>query len=85
LRKQERETKAAQKAADAAEKRAETARKRAASRTSNATPSKKIYKPRRASQLTKEVIIDPRLEEIRSEQGSVVNSEYPDPEESQIA
>ena len=77
--------KAAQKAVDAAEKKAEIARKRAASRTSTATPTKRIYKPKRASQLTKEVIIDPRLEEIGLEQSSVVGSEYPDPEDSQIA
>jgi len=41
--------KVAQKAADSAEKKAETARKRAASRTSTATPTKRIYKPKRAS------------------------------------
>jgi hypothetical protein len=83
LRKQEREIKAAQKAVDAAAKKAEIARKRAASRTSTATPTKKIYKPKRASQLAK-VIVDPRLQEIGSEQSSVVGSEYPDPEDSQI-
>src|SRR4051794_32923306 len=43
--------KAAQKAVDAAEKKAEIARKRAASRTSTATPTKRIYEPKRASQL----------------------------------
>jgi len=46
---------------------------------------KGIYKPKRASQLAKEVIVDPRLEKIGSEQISVVSSEYPDPEDSQIA
>ena len=85
LRKQEREVKAAQKAVDAAGKKAEIARKRAASRTSTATPTKRIYKPKWASQLTKEVIVDPRLMEIRAERGSVVDSQYPDPEDSQIA
>lgn len=84
-RKQEREIKAAQKAVDVREKKAETARKRAASRASTATPPKRIYKPKRASQLAKEVIVDPRLEEIGSERSSVVGSEYPDPEDSQIA
>ena len=38
-----------------AEKKAEIARKRAASRASTATLTKRIYKPKRASQLTKEV------------------------------
>jgi len=84
-RKQEREIKAAQKAVDVREKKAEIARKRAASRASTATPTKRIYKPKRASQLAKEVIVDPRLEEIGSERSSVVGSEYPDPEDSQIA
>jgi hypothetical protein len=67
---------AAQKALDAAEKKAEIARKRAASRTSTSTPAKRIYKPKQASQLTKEVIVDPRLKEMGSEQGSIVRSEY---------
>ena len=84
-RKQERAIKAAQKAVDVREKKAEIARKRAASRASTATPMKRIYKPKRASQLAKEVIVDPRLEEIGSERSSVVGSEYPDPEDSQIA
>ena len=43
--------KAAQKAVDAAEKKAEIARKRASSRACAATPTKRIYKPKRASQL----------------------------------
>ena len=78
-------SKAAQKAVDVREKKAEIARKRAASRASTATPTKRIYKPKRASQLAKEVIVDPRLEEIGSERSSVVGGEYPDPEDSQIA
>jgi hypothetical protein len=62
LRKQERAIKAAQKAVDVAEEQAEIARKRAASSASTATPTKRIYKPKRASQLTKKIIVDPRLE-----------------------
>ena len=58
--------KAAQKAVDVREKKAEIARNRAASRASTATPTKRTYKPKRASQLAKEVIVDPRLEEIGS-------------------
>jgi hypothetical protein len=70
-----------QRAVDVAKKQAEIARKRAASRASTATPTKRIYKPKRASQLIKEVIVDPRLE---SEETSVVSSEYPNSEDSQI-
>ena len=53
-RKQEREIKAAQKAVDVREKKAEIARKRAASRASTATPTNRIYKPKRVSQLAME-------------------------------
>jgi hypothetical protein len=63
----------------------ERKRPRSLARESTATPTKRIYKPKRASQLAKEVIVDPRLEEIGSERSSVVGSEYPDPEDSQIA